>query len=134
MTRYLLDTNHVSEAIRRVSRLRERIRLRARQGDIFGTCSPVLCELEVGIQQTGNPPAARRRLAVLLRTVRVWPVEADIAQLYGAFYLELQRKGRALSQIDIMLAALARQMDLTLLTTDRDFEALPDVRTETWLA
>lgn len=32
----------------------------------------------------------------------------------------------------MMLAALARQMKLTLLTTDRDFEALPKVRTENW--
>jgi predicted nucleic acid-binding protein len=32
-----------------------------------------------------------------------------------------------------MLAALARQMDVTLATTDRDFDALPDVRTENWL-
>ena len=30
--------------------------------------------------------------------------------------------------------ALARRMDLTLLTSDRDFEALPDVRAENWLS
>jgi predicted nucleic acid-binding protein len=33
----------------------------------------------------------------------------------------------------MMLAALARFMDLTVLTSDRDFEALPDIRTENWL-
>jgi predicted nucleic acid-binding protein len=33
----------------------------------------------------------------------------------------------------MMLAAMARQMKLVLLTTDRDFEALPDVRTENWV-
>ena len=32
-----------------------------------------------------------------------------------------------------MLAALCRQMNLTLLTTDRDFEALPDIRVENWV-
>jgi predicted nucleic acid-binding protein len=32
----------------------------------------------------------------------------------------------------MMLAALARQHKLTVLTTDRDFEALPDLRTENW--
>jgi len=32
-----------------------------------------------------------------------------------------------------MPAALARHMDLTLLTADRDFEALPDLRVENWL-
>ena len=32
----------------------------------------------------------------------------------------------------MMLAALARVMNLTILTTDRDFEALPDILTEDW--
>ena len=34
----------------------------------------------------------------------------------------------------MMQAALARQMQLTLLTADRDFEALPEIPTENWLA
>jgi predicted nucleic acid-binding protein len=32
----------------------------------------------------------------------------------------------------MMLAALARQHRLTVLTTDRDFEALPDLTVEDW--
>ena len=52
MTRYLLDTNHLSRAIRRVSVLRDRIGQHRLRGDRFATCVPILCELEVGIQQT----------------------------------------------------------------------------------
>jgi hypothetical protein len=33
----------------------------------------------------------------------------------------------------MMLAGLAHSIDATLLTSDRDFEALPEVRTENWL-
>jgi len=33
----------------------------------------------------------------------------------------------------MLLAALARQRSLTLLTSDRDFEAQPDIHTENWL-
>jgi predicted nucleic acid-binding protein len=32
-----------------------------------------------------------------------------------------------------MLAALTRQMQLTLVTADQDFAALPDVKTENWI-
>jgi predicted nucleic acid-binding protein len=32
-----------------------------------------------------------------------------------------------------MVAALAQAMDLTLLTTDLDFKALPDLHVENWL-
>ena len=69
----------------------------------------------------------------LLSFVRVWPLEPPVAAIYGEIYLDLRRRGRALSQVDMMLAALCRQMSLTLLTTDRDFEALPDLRCENWL-
>ena len=54
------------------------------------------------------------------------------AKAYGEIHNDLRRRGRALSQVDMMLAALARQMKLTLVTTDRDFEALPDIRAENW--
>ena len=33
----------------------------------------------------------------------------------------------------MMLAALARQHNLTVLTSDRDFEALTDLRVENWI-
>ena len=103
-----------------------------RAGHRFISCYPVLCELEVGIQQTPKPEENRRRLAHLLRHVRLWPLDAETARLYGAVYIELRRLGRVLSQVDMMLAALARQHKLTVLTTDRDFEALADLRIENW--
>lgn len=59
-------------------------------------------------------------------------MDVDTARLYGAIYLELRRQGRALSQVDILLASLAKQHKLTVLTTDRDFEAIPDLRIENW--
>jgi tRNA(fMet)-specific endonuclease VapC len=134
MAGYLLDTNHLSAAIRRLSPLRERIRNEIRQGIRFGTSMPVICELEAGIQQTKRPAACRATLDRLLQEVRIWPVDREIAHLFGEIYVELRRSGRAMSHVDIVLAALARSMDLTILTTDRDFEALPDIRTENWLS
>jgi predicted nucleic acid-binding protein len=90
--------------------------------------------LESGIQQSQQPEHLRRTLRDHLRTtVRVWPLDPPIARLYGEIYNDLQRRGRALSQVDMMLVALSRMMNLTLLTSDRDFEALPDIRTENWL-
>jgi tRNA(fMet)-specific endonuclease VapC len=134
MPDYLLDCNHLSASLRKVSLVRDRIHQGRRAGHRFITCHPVLCELEVGVQQTSIPEANRRRLAQLLRHVRLWPLDAETARLYGAVYLELRGKGRVLSQVDMMLAALARQHKLTVLTTDRDFEALPDLRVENWVA
>jgi predicted nucleic acid-binding protein len=75
---------------------------------------------------------ARRRLAQLLRHVRLWPLDAHTFRLNGAVYLELRRLGRALSQVDMVLGGLAGQHRLTVLTTDQDYEALADLRVENW--
>jgi|SRR5579884_2239296 len=133
MSRYLLDTNHCSAAIRRVSPLRDCLLHLAGRGDRFATCASVLCELEAGIQQVADVLAARRRLRHVLQRVRVWPIDFPLTTVFGTIYLELRRAGRILSHVDMLLAALARDRDAIILTTDRDFDALPDIRTENWL-
>jgi tRNA(fMet)-specific endonuclease VapC len=131
---YLLDTNQLSEAIRPVSRVRERIAEERSAGVRIGTCVPVLCELEAGIQSLVKRDAYRRTLDRLLVRVRLWPIEREVALMYGIVFQELRARGRAMSQVDMMLAALARVMDVTVVTADRDFDAFPDLRTENWLA
>lgn len=133
MADYLLDCNHLSAALRKVSSVRERIHQGRRAGHRFISCYPVICELEVAIQQTPKPEENRRRLTQLLRHVRLWPLAAETTRVYGAVYIELRRLGRVLSQVDMLLAALARQHKLTVLTTDRDFEALADLHIENWV-
>ena len=95
---------------------------------------PVLCEIEAGIQQVQRPLEYRRNLARLFKYVRIWPIDRETAFLYGEIHHRMRRSGRVLSTVDMMLAALARQMSLRVLTTDRDFEALPELRTENWVA
>jgi predicted nucleic acid-binding protein len=133
MKRYLLDTNHIGEAISRVSVVRDRIGQLHRQGVVFGTCVPVLCELLVGVVQRKDAEQTRRRLDSLLQVVRIWPADLAIADHYAKVYHELKAAGRALSQVDMFLAAITRHMRPTLLTTDKDFEALSHIRTENWL-
>jgi predicted nucleic acid-binding protein len=133
MADYLLDCNHLSAAIRKVSAVRDRIHQARRIGHRFISCYPVLCELEAGIQQTAKPNDNRRRLGQLLRHIRMWPVDGQTARIYGAVYLELRRQGRVLSQVDMILASLARQHGTTVLTSDGDFESLDDLKIENWV-
>lgn len=97
MPDYLLDSNHLSAALRKVSPVRARIQQQRKVGHRFISCYPVLCELEVGIQQTLQPQANHQRLAQLLRQVRLWPLDAETVRHYGAIYLELRRQGRVLA-------------------------------------
>ena len=135
MAGYLLDTNHLGAALKSVSRVRDQIVVRMRQGQRFGTCVPVLCELEAGFRPVGaRRELYEKALRRLLGHTKIWPLEPDLAPVYGRIYQELRAAGRALSQVDIMLAALASQMKLTLLTSDRDFEAVTCLHFENWLS
>jgi tRNA(fMet)-specific endonuclease VapC len=133
MAGFLLDTNHLSEALRPVSRVRDRIGQLQIVGVRVGTCVPVLCELQAGLPPGERGEKYRRALQRLLGRVRVWPLDGEAARIYGEIYQDLRARGRILSQVDIMLAALAKQMSPTLASTDRDFEALPELPTENWL-
>lgn len=133
MPSFLLDTNHLGVAATPAVPLRETVMRRARAGDRFGTCVPVLCELEVGIQQTRDPSGYRQELSTLMKHVRVWPLTEQTARIYGQLRLSLIRRGRVLSQVDVIVAAVALERHLKVLTTDGDFEGLPEVTTENWL-
>ena len=133
MARYLLDTNHLGAALDDEAGVRERMLQLRQGGHRLGTCVPVLCELETGLQRTRRREQNRRILIMLLRQIRIWPLEPPMALIYAEIYHDLRARGRVLSQVDMMLAALSRSLDATLLTDDRDFEALPDLRIENWL-
>jgi tRNA(fMet)-specific endonuclease VapC len=130
---YLVDTNHISPAVTPTSAVRQRIEDLRKRGVKVGTSVPVLCEIEAGIQQVSQPDAYRANLERLLRQIRVWPIDLSTAHLYGVIHHNLKSRGRVLSQVDMMLAALARQMNFTLVTSDQDFNALPDIAIENWL-
>ena len=134
MSLYFLDTNHLSAALQRVSPVRDQLFEAIRRGDRFGTCLPALCELEAGIAQTTRPRATRRLLDALLNEIRIWPFDRQDARQYGDLYVELARSGRVLSLVDVLVAVMARRLNATVLTTDRDFEAIPDVPCENWVA
>jgi tRNA(fMet)-specific endonuclease VapC len=94
---------------------------------------PVLCELESGLERTRRRDQNRRILGTLLRQIRIWPLEPPIAVIYSKIFHELRDRGRVLSQVDMILAAQSRALDAIVLTHDRDFDALPDIRVENWL-
>ena len=133
MTGFLLDTNHLGEALRPVSRVRDRIGQLHLAGVRVGACFPVLCELQAGFPFDHRGEKYRRALQRLQGRVRLWPLDGEVARLYGEIFQQMRACGRVMSQVDMMLAALAKRMNLTLATTDRDFEAIPDLRTENWL-
>jgi predicted nucleic acid-binding protein len=64
------------------------------------------------MRQVRHKTKYRRQLNHLLLQLRLWPIDLKTTRIYGDIYMDLRRRGRILSQVDIMVAALARQMKL----------------------
>jgi len=86
-------------------------------------CGPVLCELLQGIKSEKEEELlldALRALPYLEMSEQTW-VEA------GRLAARLRRSGKTLPFSDIVLAALAREHNLPILTVDRHFAEIPDI-------
>lgn len=134
MKAYLLDTNQLSNTFCTPSPVRVRIEQCRRRGLRVGTCIPVICELGAGFGGGLHGARNRRFLDRILKEVRIWPIGRKTAQIYGQLFFDLRSRGRSLSQVDLMLAALAIDLGVTLATSGRDFEAVPGLVVEDWLA
>jgi tRNA(fMet)-specific endonuclease VapC len=134
MSQYLLDTNHLSPLVTVVHPLREQIIAALANGDLFAIAAPVLNEFLFGI----------RTLPRAQQNVRIWEkIQADFiyyaVDVQDAEYsvdlrIDLMRRGRQLGVVDSFVAAVALRYDLTLLTMDKDFSAVPNLRQENWRA
>jgi tRNA(fMet)-specific endonuclease VapC len=133
LTKYLLDTNHLSAYLGRNPQLKPRIDHCVRMGDRFGVCLPVLCEYRSGIALGRKHQQNLSRLQSALEFLRIWPADRTTAVVYGEVFQELRLVGMMMSQFYLLIATIARQHQLTLLTADRDFQPVSGLKIENWL-
>lgn len=133
MTKYLLDTNHLSAYLARHPTLETRIDAAMRAGDRFGLCLPVLFEYRAGIRLGRYYQRNLSRLRASLTLFRLWPMDVDTSGEFADLFRECREQGRVMSQFDMTIAAVARQQDLVLLSADQDFKGVARLKWENWL-
>jgi tRNA(fMet)-specific endonuclease VapC len=70
-----------------------------------------------------------------MRLVPVAPLDASVASHYGQVRSELERKGTPIGPYDLMIAAHALTLHLTLVTTNvREFARVSGLKIENWAA
>ena len=133
MNTYILDTNHASPLVTPKHPLRKRIIRQHRFGDTFGIAVPSLAEVMFGIQTL---PRAKQNLYEWERVEGIF-VYYDVDKFDALDAADLQTKlrknGEQLDTVDALIAAIALRYDLILLTTDKDFSPIKELRQENWL-
>lgn len=133
MAIYLLDTNHASPLITPGHPLRQRVTSAIAEGATFAICVPMVTELIFGIGLLPRAVANRAAWAQLQALFPCYlPDETDAVHA-ADLQIALRRHGRQLATVDALIAALALRYGLILLTTDRDFVAVPSLQQDNWL-
>lgn len=97
-------------------------------------CISPVTEGELLFGLAKRPAAKQLHLAVreFLRCVDVLPWESATAEHYGIARADLERQGRTLAPLDLMIAAHALSVDAILVTNDLAFSQVADLRLEDW--
>jgi tRNA(fMet)-specific endonuclease VapC len=121
--RYMLDTNVVSHLMQgRDAALLERL-VQVPVGQTV-ISSVTLAELEYGLHRKGQPPRLRNALDQVLLRMDVLPWDEKAATCYGELCSSLEAQGINLSDFDMMIAAHAVTVNITLVSRDKAFAQL----------
>jgi predicted nucleic acid-binding protein len=131
--RFLLDTNHASHLVGPNQPLRATFIQRIASGDTFFVTPNHLTEILFGISVLPRASENLRLWALIQRELGVFEFTVDDAARAANLMVAMRKTGRQLSVLDAQIAVVALREDATLLTTDRDFEQLPGLRSANWL-
>lgn len=128
----MLDTNIISDLVRNPAGAPARRIERAGQGDIC-TSVIVAAELRYGCAKKGSAKLLAR-VESLLETIPVLPLDVPADAEYGSIRAELEAAGLIIGQNDLLIAAHAYALGLTLVTDNtREFSRIRGLKVENWL-
>jgi tRNA(fMet)-specific endonuclease VapC len=133
MANYLLDTNHASPLVTPGHPLREQILLDLNSGSNFSVCVPVVTETLFGISLLSRAEQNLAEWERLRLSLPCYIPDEEDAEAAAQLQIALRRRGWQLATVDALIAVVALRYNLTLLTTDKDFQTVPNLQQENWL-
>ena len=128
----MLDTNICIYLIKHVPpALIERFRAFP-VGDI-GISVMTLAELEYGASKSTQPRRNLEALEQFIVPLEVAMFDRQAAVAYGRIRAALEKKGRPIEAMDLLIAAQALSLGVRLVTNnEREFRRVPGLRVENW--
>ena len=129
--RYLLDTNTASYAIKGNF---PRVRQRLQRVPVSEVAISVITEAELRFGVVKNSSATRLGTIVeeFLRFIEIRPWDSDAACEYADLRAAVEREGRPVGNLDLMIAAHAIALGAVLVTSDRVFQRIKGLTLEDW--
>ena len=132
MPRFMLDTDTCSYILKRSSKTVVR---RLQTVPISDVCVSVITKSELlyGVQLSPRPQQDNIAVDAFLRHLAVLDFPGEAAAHYAEIRAELKMRGQLIGANDLLIAAHARCLGLTLVTNNvREFSRVPGLAVENW--
>lgn len=130
---YLLDTDICIYILNNESpELQNRFREKAGAAICVSTLTEA--ELYYGAIHSARPEKNKERVRALLDPLEIIPFDSESAHEFALIKETLVTKGTPIGAIDMLIAAIARAKDLTIVTNNlKHFGSVPGLSVENWL-
>jgi len=134
MIRYLLDTNICIYLIKKnpeilIANLRKAIKAGV------GISSITMSELEYGVQKSKMFEQNSVNLLRFLVQFDIIPYDENAAREYGIIRANLERRGKVIGNMDMLIGAHAKSMNTTLVTNnEKEFKRIEGLRIANWIS
>jgi len=125
-----LDATYCSDLLRGDPGAQERASEWESHEEVLTIPSPALAEfLRPGYRRGGR---LLEKSLVMIRRLEVLPLDGETAEEAARLGGELDRRGLAIGNLDLLIAAIVRTNRSILVTRDRDFQRIPGLQLETY--
>jgi tRNA(fMet)-specific endonuclease VapC len=130
---YILDTNICNYIIKKKPiELLKILKIKSKK-DIF-ISSITIAELEYGVAKSMYPEKNKISLIEFLSIFYILNFDDQDAVKYGAIKTKLEKIGKIIGPMDLLIASQALCKKLILVTNNlREFERIDNLRTENWI-
>lgn len=130
--RYMLDTNICIYAIKHKP---EQVFLKLQEHDPSEVCisSVTYAELVHGVEKSQSIEKNRVALALLLANIEIMDFDTSAAESYGKIRADLEKEGKPIGPLDMMIAGHAKSLEYTVVTNNtKEFMRVNGLKLENW--
>ena len=129
---YLLDTNTCIYLIKE-SPVRVIRTLRSKRPDEITISSVTFAELQFGVEKSRHTEKNQKALDRFLAPLEIRPFDVEAGRVYARVRADLQRRGKVIGALDMMIGAHAIALDAIFVTNNvREFKRIRGLKLENW--
>ncbi len=100
----------------------------------IGISSISVSELYYGVSKSGREKQNLKRLEEFLMPFEILPYDETASKYYGDIRFQLEKQGKIIGPLDMLIAAHALSQNLVLITNnEKEFKRIPSLKVENWV-